>query len=466
MKTNKIRKLFIKNLPRQYSIDKLVQLIKKKTHCSPNLEILQNKKNPNNGLAILTPLSKANEIRMKQQLSNKFSFCKRTITVTEYEPREKNKNKNKKKKKKKKNSYLANNELKEKEKEEQKNNSQYHKRDLSSKKNFFSHNKEIAKNTVFMCNLPYRAKLTEIKNLLKKISQFKDIELYYDSYKRFKGSAKITLTNKNAYLNLLKHSGKLSLHNRRIFIKKFFNLKEKTKNSENPTQDQHQNNTHKSYNNKENEWFQKEFLNKNNTKSSTFYKPNYQKNDKTQLKNLKISNNQIIIFNLPKNINEKKLFNLFKEFKPEEKNIKIIKKKKRNYSFITFQTKELREKSLKLNGMRVNRNKLIIKRAFEKNISKKESKEKLNNQKSTEYYEKIILDLKNQNKKLQLIIENKQKTIKKLQNDIEKNISNNKNENNDKEIEIEIEKDDNEIDKKEINLKHNKKKTKKIRKNL
>ncbi|KAJ3440155.1 hypothetical protein M0812_16208 [Anaeramoeba flamelloides] len=187
-----------------------------------------------------------------------------------------------------------------------KNDKKKIKKEIFHQKNFFSHNKEIAKNTVFMCNLPYRAKLTEIKNLLKKISQFKDIELYYDRYKRFKGGAKITLTNKNVYLNLLKHSGKLSIHNRRIFIKKFFNFKEKTKNSENSTQDQHHNNIQKSYNNKDNEWFQKEFLNKNNTKSSTFYKPNYQKNDKTQLKNLKISKNQIIIFKLPKNINEKK----------------------------------------------------------------------------------------------------------------------------------------------------------------
>ncbi|KAJ3433950.1 hypothetical protein M0812_20007 [Anaeramoeba flamelloides] len=300
MKTNKIRKLFIKNLPRQYSIDKLVQLIKKKTHCSPNLEILQKKKNPNNGLAILTPLSKANEIRMKQQLSNKFSFCKKN---NHKKKNNKNKRKNYSSKGNDTNTHTTKKGLRNQNRDSttnKKNDKKKITKEIFHQKKIFSHNKEIAKNTVFMCNLPYRAKLTEIKNLLKKISQFKDIELYYDRYKRFKGSAKITLTNKNAYLNLLKHSGKLSLHNRRIFIKKFFNLKEKNKNSENPTQDQHQNNTHKSYNNKENEWFQKEFLNKNNTKSSTFYKPNYQKNDKTQLKNLKISNNQIIIFNLPK----------------------------------------------------------------------------------------------------------------------------------------------------------------------
>ncbi|KAJ6233172.1 hypothetical protein M0813_30278 [Anaeramoeba flamelloides] len=88
MKSN-INKLFLKNLPKDYSIDKLVQLIKLKTGCSPNIEIIQNKKNPNNGLARLAPFSKENEITIKQRLSNNFDFENRRISIDIYDKQKK-----------------------------------------------------------------------------------------------------------------------------------------------------------------------------------------------------------------------------------------------------------------------------------------------------------------------------------------------------------------------------------------
>ncbi|KAJ6234565.1 hypothetical protein M0813_29156 [Anaeramoeba flamelloides] len=90
MKSN-INKLFLKNLPKDYSIDKLVQLIKLKTGCSPNIEIIQNKKNPNNGLARLAPFSKENEITIKQRLSNNFDFENRRISIDIYDKQKKEK---------------------------------------------------------------------------------------------------------------------------------------------------------------------------------------------------------------------------------------------------------------------------------------------------------------------------------------------------------------------------------------
>ncbi|KAJ3428802.1 hypothetical protein M0812_24136 [Anaeramoeba flamelloides] len=92
-----IRKLFFKNLPSKYSIDKLVQFIEEKSQCSPNIEIIKNKKNPNNGLAKITPSSKKNEELIKQALGDNFYFEKRKIIVADYSNK---KFKMKKKKKK------------------------------------------------------------------------------------------------------------------------------------------------------------------------------------------------------------------------------------------------------------------------------------------------------------------------------------------------------------------------------
>ncbi|KAJ3430745.1 hypothetical protein M0812_02417 [Anaeramoeba flamelloides] len=53
-------KLFISNLPRENSVDLLIKKITKWIGTYPNLQIIQNKKNPNNGLAILYPVTQVN----------------------------------------------------------------------------------------------------------------------------------------------------------------------------------------------------------------------------------------------------------------------------------------------------------------------------------------------------------------------------------------------------------------------
>ncbi|KAJ3449033.1 hypothetical protein M0812_01522 [Anaeramoeba flamelloides] len=103
MNNDKIQKIFLKNLPSKYSIDKLVALIEDKTNCSPNIGIIKNKKNPNNGLFIITPLSKENEAIIKQNLCDNFYFEQRQILVSEYDKEYKYKKKLFTKKKRKKN---------------------------------------------------------------------------------------------------------------------------------------------------------------------------------------------------------------------------------------------------------------------------------------------------------------------------------------------------------------------------
>ncbi|KAJ6227178.1 hypothetical protein M0813_10085 [Anaeramoeba flamelloides] len=61
-----------------------MQLIEEQSQCSPNIEIIKNKKNPNNGLAIITPSSKKNEELIKQALGNNFYFENRKITLAQY----------------------------------------------------------------------------------------------------------------------------------------------------------------------------------------------------------------------------------------------------------------------------------------------------------------------------------------------------------------------------------------------
>ncbi|KAJ6240028.1 hypothetical protein M0813_24681 [Anaeramoeba flamelloides] len=105
-------KLFISNLPREYSVDLLIKKITKWIGTYPNLQIIQNKKNPNNGLAILYSVTHEQSIILKQKTKNK-KFLNRQLNVSDYKPRTKkqlqankkkyyNSNKAKTKKKKKK----------------------------------------------------------------------------------------------------------------------------------------------------------------------------------------------------------------------------------------------------------------------------------------------------------------------------------------------------------------------------
>ncbi|KAJ3446850.1 RNA recognition motif rrm domain containing protein [Anaeramoeba flamelloides] len=130
MNSDKIQKIFLKNLPSKYSIDKLIALIEDKTNCSPNIGIIKNKKNPNNGLVIITPLSKENEAIIKQNLCDNFYFEQRQILVSEYDKeykyiKKKNYLQKKKEKKQKQKKNIINNENQRESKfQENENNSQ------------------------------------------------------------------------------------------------------------------------------------------------------------------------------------------------------------------------------------------------------------------------------------------------------------------------------------------------------
>ncbi|KAJ3429846.1 RNA-binding protein [Anaeramoeba flamelloides] len=143
MNSDKIQKIFLKNLPSKYSIDKLVALIEDKTNCSPNIGIIKNKKNPNNGLVIITPLSKENEAIIKQNL--------------------------------------------------------YHKRSKISTHSGSSINYEFLPNTIFMHNIPYHANYYDIESLMKPYIEIKELILFLDRFNRFKGSAKIILRKEEEY---------------------------------------------------------------------------------------------------------------------------------------------------------------------------------------------------------------------------------------------------------------------------
>ncbi|KAJ3448250.1 hypothetical protein M0812_00728 [Anaeramoeba flamelloides] len=65
------KKLFISNLPKEYSVDLLLRTISNWTEDVPNLQIISNKKNPDNGLAILCSVSQEQSIILKQKLPKK-----------------------------------------------------------------------------------------------------------------------------------------------------------------------------------------------------------------------------------------------------------------------------------------------------------------------------------------------------------------------------------------------------------
>ncbi|KAJ3443183.1 hypothetical protein M0812_09015 [Anaeramoeba flamelloides] len=148
MNSDKIQKFFLKNLPSKYSIDKLVALIEDKTNCSPNIGIIK-KKNPNNGLVIITPLSKENEAIIKQNLCDNFYFEQRQLLII---------------------------------------NDQKISTHSGSSINY-----EFLPNTIFMHNIPYHANYYDIESLMKPYIEIKELILFLDRFNRFKGSAKIIL---------------------------------------------------------------------------------------------------------------------------------------------------------------------------------------------------------------------------------------------------------------------------------
>ncbi|KAJ6250199.1 hypothetical protein M0813_16254 [Anaeramoeba flamelloides] len=85
------KKLFISNLPKEYSVDLLLRTISNWTEDVPNLQIISNKKNPDNGLAILCSVSQEQSIILKQKLPKK-QFQGRFLKVADFVPKRKREN--------------------------------------------------------------------------------------------------------------------------------------------------------------------------------------------------------------------------------------------------------------------------------------------------------------------------------------------------------------------------------------
>ncbi|KAJ3443541.1 hypothetical protein M0812_09384 [Anaeramoeba flamelloides] len=97
MQRNNNIKLFMTNLPRKYSVDLLIQKITNWIGTTPNVQILQNKKNPNNGLAIITSITHEQANMLKQNAMEN-TFQNRQLKVSNYVQKRRNtqtKNKNK-----------------------------------------------------------------------------------------------------------------------------------------------------------------------------------------------------------------------------------------------------------------------------------------------------------------------------------------------------------------------------------
>ncbi|KAJ6245161.1 ras gtpase-activating protein-binding protein [Anaeramoeba flamelloides] len=324
-----------------------------------------------------------------------------------------------------------------------------------------------------MHNIPYHANYYDIESLMKPYIEIKELILFLDRFNRFKGSAKIILRKEEEYEKILNYSGKLSIFNRLIFLNKFrikknntsqkkINNYENFKRNQLESSNQHEEKNIKDIKNKE--WFEKNFLNKNNDKNN-----NNKNTEKKQ--NREFSTNQIVIFNLPNNILKETLLKSFKNYNPDK--IIILNNKKNNlkYSFITFPNQKMRDGALSFNGVRINKKKIIIKKAFlKKNIKEINNILEKNNifeknkisPNSIDFLEKRIINLENEIDKLKLIIkdnntqlfnkpsENKndnifnQKTpniLTKLNND--NKLKNNNKKNKLSEIEIQKEEDNN-----------------------
>ncbi|KAJ3441072.1 tho complex subunit [Anaeramoeba flamelloides] len=245
-----IRKLFFKNLPSKYSIDKLVQFIEEKSQCSPNIEIIKNKKNPNNGLAKITPSSKKNEELIKQALGDNFYFEKKKnnscgLLEQEIQKKKKKQKRNKRKiftRKNKKSTKKAKIQTKPQKnspdnaesepKKYQKPNCQHSTKNKKKKKTDLIrsnmkvnhatiNNAEVVLNALFLHNIPYHANYYDIEYVLKPLIHIKELILFLDSNNQFKGCAKLLVEKKEDFQKLLTYSGKLKLFNRFIIINKF-----------------------------------------------------------------------------------------------------------------------------------------------------------------------------------------------------------------------------------------------------
>ncbi|KAJ6239525.1 ras gtpase-activating protein-binding protein [Anaeramoeba flamelloides] len=176
--------------------------------------------------------------------------------------------------------------------------------------------------------------------------------------------------------------------------------------------------------NRNNNWFEENFLvNQENTPPNISNKFNNNVNNNNnqsqnnigyldkENENKKISNNQIIILNLPKKTKKSNLLNLFKDYNPKKIIIFNNKSQTLKYAFITFQTQLIRDNSLSLNEITFLNNKIYIKKAFEKTLYKNNYQKNQNFQKTFKEYENKITNLEREVQQLKLIIEQNENTL-------------------------------------------------------
>ncbi|KAJ3442025.1 nuclear intron maturase 1 -related [Anaeramoeba flamelloides] len=238
---------------------------------------------------------------------------------------------------------------------------------------------------------------------------------------QFKGTAKVILNTEENYTKLMDYSGKLYLYHRTLFFKKFVDYRRDAhKNKSVPTK-QTQSISQNLNKNRNNNWVEENFLvNQENTPPNISNKFNNNNNNQSQ-NNIgyldkeneikKISNNQIIILNLPKKTKKSNLLNLFKDYNPKKIIIFNNKYQILKYAFITFQTQLIRDNSLSLNEITFLNNKINIKKAFEKTQYKNNYQKNQNFQKKIKEYENKIMNLEREVQQLKLIIEQNENTL-------------------------------------------------------
>ncbi|KAJ6227966.1 hypothetical protein M0813_09381 [Anaeramoeba flamelloides] len=199
-----------------------------------------------------------------------------------------------------------------------------------------------------MHNISYQANYEKISLLLKKYIQFSKLTLFYDKYDRFKGTAKVILNTEENYTKLMDCSGKLYLYHRTLFFKKFVDYRRDAhKNKSVPTK-QTQSISQNLNKNRNNNWFEENFLvNQENTPPNISNKFNNNVNNNNnqsqnnigyldkENENKKISNNQIIILNLPKKT-KKKYENKITNLEREVQQLKLIIEQNENTLNLKF----------------------------------------------------------------------------------------------------------------------------------
>ncbi|KAJ6231870.1 RNA-binding protein [Anaeramoeba flamelloides] len=268
MNRNTNSKLFISNLPKEYSVDLLIKKITKWIGSYPGLQILQNKKNPNNGLAILSSITQEQSIVLIQMFK-KTKFQNRQLRVSNYVPRKKKNFQINKKENYSSNKAKTKNEQEKTKKNKKKIHSPYNSKfnydsrpnktanDDYKQNDFFDHDHKRsnfclhkqtyseAKNTtttenfqIFISNIHYSASETSLTQEIEKVISIKKLIYLNNAEGKFMGKAIIILYNYQDLVKLMNYPHKIYLNKRPINVRIYNNNKHKTNNHLNPNKNQ------------------------------------------------------------------------------------------------------------------------------------------------------------------------------------------------------------------------------------